>query len=85
VDHQVVAVRRCLGDDARAEQASGPRAVVDQDRLAHRLAQPLPDDAPEDIVAAAGRERDHEAQRTVGVRLGGLGLGLGLGLRHACR
>jgi len=73
VDHQVVAVRRRLGDEACAEQPAGPGAVVDQDRLAHRLAQALADDAAEDVVAAARGERNDETQRTIRVGLRRLG------------
>ena len=40
-DQQRMAVRRRLGDRLVADHAAGARPVVDHDRLAQRLLQPL--------------------------------------------
>ncbi|MNC87930.1 hypothetical protein D3C83_37070 [compost metagenome] len=63
----------CLSVHARGvlhpDRAPGAAAVVDDHLLAHQLRPLLPDQPPEQVGAAAGRERDHETDR-----LGGIGL-----------
>src|SRR5262249_19393231 len=49
--------------------AAGTGAVVDHDRLAKRLRQPLADETAEHIRAAAGRVRHHQCDRAVGIGL----------------
>ncbi len=72
-DDQGVAVGRGLGDRPRRGRAAGAGAVLDHDLLAERLAHLLGRDAREQIVAAAGRVRHDQGDRTVGVvlRVGG--------------
>src|SRR5262249_3563733 len=52
---------RRLGREVRSDRAAGAAPVVDDDRLAELLAEPLRDDAADDVVAAAGREGDDQA------------------------
>ena len=66
-----VTVGRTLGDRAAADRAAGAAAVVDHDRLAKRLAHLVGDDARDDGGAAAGRERHHQGDGTVGIILRG--------------
>ena len=58
-----VAVRRALGDRARADGAAGAAAVVDHDRLLEGFAQLVGDRAGDDAGAAAGRERNDQRDR----------------------
>ena len=60
-DHQQgVAVGLGLGDHLRRNDASGPAAVLDDHLLAELLTELGGDQAPDDVVAAAGRERDDQ-------------------------
>ncbi len=67
---QRVAVRRRLGDQVRADIASGACAVVDHDLLAERARQALGQRTADDIGGTAGRVRHHEADRLVGIVVG---------------
>jgi hypothetical protein len=60
-----VAVLRRIGDDLSANHATGAAAIVDDDLLAEPLAEMLRDDAGDDVVDAAGRERHDEPHRPV--------------------
>ena len=52
--HERVAVRRSLGDGSRAERSARAAAIVDDDRLAQALLQPLADHAGDNVGTAAG-------------------------------
>jgi hypothetical protein len=52
-----------------ADGAAGAGLVLDDHRLPPRFGEALPDDAAEDVGAAAGRERDDQVDRLVGVGL----------------
>ena len=64
-----VAVGRALGDRAGCERAAGAGAIVHHDLLAERLAHLLGHHARQRIVAAAGRERNDQRDRPVGIGL----------------
>ena len=66
-DQQRVAVLWRVGDDLAADHAAGAAAIVDDDLLAKPLAEMLGDDAGDDVVDAAGRERHDEPHRLVRV------------------
>ena len=72
--HERVAVRRALRDEVGADRAGRAAAVVDHELLAELLGHLLEDDAPDDVVGAAGRENDDHAHRLRGI-----------GLRHYVR
>ena len=63
-DEERVAVGRGLGGEIGADHAAGAGAIVDEDLLAEVLAELVGDDAADDVVAAAGRERDDQADRS---------------------
>ena len=75
VEQDGVAVGRRARDRAGADVAGGAGAVLDHDRLAHRLMQMLADDARQDVGRAAGRPRHDQRDRTarIGLREGGRG------------
>ena len=50
---------------------AGARLVLDHERLAEPLLEPLPEHAGEDVGAAAGRERNHDGDRPRRIILGG--------------
>ena len=56
-----VAVLVGARDDLVAERAAGARLVLDHDRLAELFLQRLPDDAGDDVAAAARPERHDDA------------------------
>ena len=60
---QRVAVRRRPHDHLGPDVAGGARPVVDHQRLAELIRQPLSDDARDDVGRAAGREGDDQAHR----------------------
>ena len=65
---QRVAVRRALGHRVGAGDRAGARPVLDDERLAHRVLQPLREEARVDVGRAAGGERHddlHGAGRIV--------------------
>ncbi len=57
---QSVAIRRRLGHGGGADQGAGPAAVFHHDRLPPRLGKLLADGAADQIVRAAGRERNDQ-------------------------
>src|SRR5258706_11783324 len=65
-----MAVGSRLRDDLGADDAARAGAIVHDDGLSERLAQPLRDDARSDVVAAPGRERRDEADRPVRIVIG---------------
>ena len=62
-DQKRVAVGRRFCGEIGADHAAGAAAVVDKDLLAEFFAELVGDDAPDHVVAAAGRERDDQADR----------------------
>jgi hypothetical protein len=72
-----VAVRFRLGDLAGRERAAGTGNVGDDDLLAKRRAHRLGDQPRHRIRRAAGRERDHERDRSGGFPGGETRLGAG--------
>ena len=56
-----IAVRRSLHDHFGSNIPTGARSVVDDNRLAQSLVQPLADQSSEDIVRAARRKGDDQA------------------------
>src|SRR5262249_15154099 len=60
---QRVAVRRRAHDPLGADIAAGTRPVLDDERLAEPLREPLPHEAREDVADAAGREEYDEMPR----------------------
>ena len=71
---QRVAVSRLVGDIFGRGSATRGRPVLDHDRLPQQLRQFLPDQAGEDIVAAAGRKTDDHADRPARVARRRVGL-----------
>src|SRR6185436_5579982 len=67
VDENGVAVRRRLRHGLRSYGAPGAAAVIDDDLLAQVFAQTLRQQAPDDVVAAAGGERDDQTYRLRGI------------------
>ena len=67
-----VAVRRRVDDRLDAEVVAGARLVLDHERLAHLLGQPLRDDARQHVGRAGRRVRDDPLDRP-GRVVGGLG------------
>ena len=59
-----VSIRRAFGELARADRASGSGAVLDDDLLAQCAAHRFCEDAGDHVVAAAGRLRDDQGDRT---------------------
>jgi hypothetical protein len=78
---QRVAVRGGVGGELRADDAVRAAAVVDHDLLPDPVGQLQPEIAGEHVVAAAGRERDDQADRAGGVVVGLL-LRRGMAPRH---
>jgi hypothetical protein len=70
VHEQGVAVGRRLGRDVRADRPARAAAIVHDDRLPEAFGELCRDDAPDDVVAAARRERNDEADRTRWIALG---------------
>jgi hypothetical protein len=68
-----MAVGRRASDGDRPGHPAGAGPVLDQERLAEPLLQPLPEHARQKLGAAAGRERDHEGDGAarIGLRRGG--------------
>ena len=66
-----VAVGRRARDHLAGDIAAGAGAVLDHDRLAERLLEPLAEDARHHVARAAGREAEHERDRPrrIGLRL----------------
>ena len=64
--HELIAVRRRLGDAQRAVDAAGAALVLDDHLLAQQLGQAAIDDAGEHIGRPAGRERHHHGQGRLG-------------------
>jgi hypothetical protein len=62
-EQELIAVRGRLHDPGGADHAAGAADVLDDHRDAQLLAQARPDDASQDIAAAAGRERNHHGDR----------------------
>ena len=75
VEQERVAVRRRARDRAGADIAGSAGAVLDHDRLAHRLMQMRCDDARQNVGRAAGRPRHQQRDRAarIGLREGGRG------------
>ena len=70
-----VAVGRGLGDQFGADIVAGAGLVLDDELLAELLAQPISDNARDDVGRSAGRIADDDAHRVVGIagrpRVGG--------------
>jgi hypothetical protein len=82
---QSVAVRRSLGRDSRAECSARATAIVDYDRLAKALLQPLADHAADNVGTAAGGIRHDEPNRLSGNGLRYCGGGRSQYQRHATK
>jgi hypothetical protein len=67
VEQHGVAIGWGLRDDGRADRAARAAAVVDHDLLAYPLAELAAQVAPENIVAASRRKRNHPAYGLVGI------------------
>src|SRR5690349_7083360 len=67
-----VAVGRRMGGELCAYDSPAACAVVDDDLLAEVLRKFLGNDASDDVGAAAGRQRNDPAYRTIGIRRGAL-------------
>ena len=81
---QRVAVGRRLGGGFEREVAVGARAIFHQECLAHRLGQPLRDDARDDVGRASGAVGHEDLHRPGGIRfLRGRGRGTQDVKRHA--
>jgi hypothetical protein len=68
-----MAIRLGLDYEFYADQAARPAAVVHYELSPERLRQFLRNLACKDIGAATGRERDNDAHRSCGIRLGANG------------
>ena len=66
-DEQRVAVVRLVHHVFGGDPSAGAGLVLVDDRLAEDFGQLVADEAGEDVVAAAGRERDDDADRLVGI------------------
>ena len=66
---QRIAIGRGLGGGGGADVAAGARTVPDHHVLAPGLAELLRQDAPERVDGAAGRKRNQDADRPVGIGL----------------
>src|SRR5262249_24666071 len=75
-DKQRVAVAGLVGDEFGGDAAARRRPVLDQHGLPEQLAEPLADEPCEDIVAAAGCERNDHVDQLVRIVGGGIGLRL---------
>ena len=62
-DQKRISVGRRFCRKVGADDTAGAAAVIDEDLLAQSLAELIGDDAPDHVVAAAGRERDDHADR----------------------
>jgi hypothetical protein len=67
--HQGVTIRRGFGYKAGADIAAGPAAIVNNNRVAPRFRELLPDDARHQITRPAGSKRHNHADRFGGVRV----------------
>src|SRR5207248_5910001 len=64
VSHQQrVTVRRRASDGFGGNRAAGTRSVLDDELLGKSFAQPLPDQAGDDVAVSACRKRDNDADR----------------------
>src|ERR1051326_8139685 len=61
---QRVAVGRRTDDGLGGELPLGARSVLDDERLAEPLRQPLTNQAREDVGRTAGRKADHDSYRS---------------------
>ena len=68
-EHELTTVLLALGDAAGAGHAPGAADVLDDHRLAQRLAHALPDDAAQHVGRPPGSERDHHRHRAGGIGL----------------
>ncbi len=59
-----ISVGRRVHDGLGGDVAGGAGPVLDDHRLTQPPGQPLPHQAPEDVVGAAGRKADDEVDRT---------------------
>jgi hypothetical protein len=71
-DRQRIAIRRRARGFGRADGATGAALVLDHHGLAEFLAHALRHEARDDVGGAAGRERNDDADRLVGVLVGGM-------------
>ena len=71
-DHQRVAVRLALACGLRADHGAGARLVLDDEGLPHPLRQRVRKLPPDQIVTAAGPDRDDDLYGTIGIT--GLGM-----------
>jgi hypothetical protein len=60
---QGVTVRRCTHDSLSANGASSARPVLDDERLAEPVRQPVPDQAGDDVGRTAGGKSGDDAHR----------------------
>ena len=79
-DHQRVAIRLALACGLRADDGAGARLVLDDEGLPHPLRQRIRKLPPDQIVAAAGTDRDDDFNGTVGIA--GLGVRCGNAAKH---
>src|SRR5262249_31270752 len=65
-----VAVRGRAYDRLGSDMAAGTRPILDHERLAEPLRQPMPHQAGEDVIGAAGSKADDDAHRSrwIGLR-----------------
>jgi hypothetical protein len=68
-EQQRVAVRLRIGHSGGADVGRGAGPVDDDEALAHGFAQPLDENARDQVGAAAGRERHHDLDRAAGILL----------------
>ena len=66
---KAIVIDNRAGGEPGADHAAGAAAIVDDDRLAQRMRQPVGDDARHRVDAAAGRERHDQRDRTGGIAL----------------
>ena len=71
-DNQRVAIRLALACRLRADDGAGARLVLDDEGLPHPLRQRVRKLPPDQIVAAAGTDRDDDFYGTIGIA--GLGV-----------
>ena len=66
-DQQRVAIGRSGGDRLGADHAAGAAAIVHEHLVAELLGELVRDQPPDHVVAAAGRERNDQPHRLVGI------------------
>src|SRR4051794_19054339 len=66
-DQQRVAVRRCGGRGLGAEHAACAAAIIDEHFVPELFGKLVCDEPPDHIVAAAGRKRNDQPYRLVGI------------------